>query len=49
MFVVPDAVTWRRRIEVLRLLFGFPGSAALVQTCMQDKTKQATMSNKKAA
>jgi molybdenum cofactor biosynthesis enzyme len=27
---------------VLRLLFGFPGSTALVQTCTQDRTRKAT-------
>jgi hypothetical protein len=32
MFAVPDGVAWRRRMDVLRLLFRFPGSAALVQT-----------------
>ena len=45
MLAVPEAVAWRRRIEVLRLLFGFPGSAALVQTCTQDRTRKATLSN----
>jgi hypothetical protein len=32
MLEVPDGVTCRRRMPVFRLLFGFPGSVALVQT-----------------
>lgn len=40
MFAVPDGVAWRRRMDVLRLLFRFPGSAALVQTCVQERTKK---------
>lgn len=31
---------------MLRLLFGFPGSAALVQTCTQDRTKEANQQQK---
>jgi hypothetical protein len=42
MLEVPDGVTCRRRMPVLRLLFGFPGSVAFVQTFKQAGRRKQT-------
>jgi hypothetical protein len=43
MLEVPDGVTWRSMMPVLRLLFGLPGSIALVQTFKQDVAEQTAI------